>query len=168
MKFKIDKDVKIALSVSSRTSQYRELIADMEEGDSVGELAQNQANALAQLMRKKGLNAIARKITESKVDEKEPVDRVWQDGDWDKETYLGHGLGMMWRKTLAHSSLWSIDNALLHTGAKLEVEVVRIESGLFTGSRDTEPHMAMVAQFNIKCQDFFMINVHRTTFKGEV
>ncbi len=93
--------------------------------------------------------------------------KIRKDGDWDKKTYLGHGLGIMWRKTLAHSSLWSIDDALLHTGAKLEVEVVRFESGLFTGSRDTEPRMAMVAHFNINGQDFFIINVHLTTLKGE-
>ncbi len=89
MKFKIDKDVKIPLSFSSRTSQYRELIADMEEGDSVGELTQNQANALAQLMRKNGINAITRKMTESKVDVKEPVYRVWHDGYLDKADEQG-------------------------------------------------------------------------------
>ena len=80
MKWKIDKDVKIPPSYSSRNSQYRELIADMKEGDSVGDLTQNQSNALAQLMRKNGINAVSRKMTGSKVDATEPVYRVWHDG----------------------------------------------------------------------------------------
>ena len=85
MKFKIDKDVKIPPSYSSRISQYRELIADMKEGDSVGELTQNQSNALSQLMRKQGINAVSRKMIDSKVDATEPVYRVWHDGYLDKK-----------------------------------------------------------------------------------
>jgi hypothetical protein len=84
MKWKIDKDVKIP-SVSSRHSHYKELIADMEEGDSVGDLTQNQSSALAQLMRKQGINAVSRKMTDSKVDVTEPVYRVWHDGYLDKK-----------------------------------------------------------------------------------
>ena len=84
MKWKIDKDVKIP-SLSNRISQYRELIADMKEGDSVGDLTQNQSNALAQLMRKNGINAVSRKMTGSKVDATEPVYRVWHDGYLDKK-----------------------------------------------------------------------------------
>jgi len=80
MKWKIDKDVKIPPSYSSRNSQYREIIADMEEGDSVGELTQSQANGMAHLMRKNGINAVSRKMTGSKVDITEPVYRVWHDG----------------------------------------------------------------------------------------
>ena len=79
MKWKIDKGLEIP-SLSNRISQYRELIADMKEGDSVGELTQNQSNALSQLMRKNGINAVSRKMTGSKVDITEPVYRVWHDG----------------------------------------------------------------------------------------
>ena len=80
MKWKIDKGLEIPPSYSSRNSQYREIIADMEEGDSVGELTQNQSNALAQLMRKNGINAVSRKMTGSKADVNETVYRVWHDG----------------------------------------------------------------------------------------
>ena len=79
MKWKIDKGLEIPLSYS-RSSQYRELIADMEEGDSVGELTQAQATALAQVMRKNGINAVSRKMTGSKVDINEPIYRVWHNG----------------------------------------------------------------------------------------
>ena len=84
MKWKIDKGLEIP-SLSNRHSQYRELIADMKEGDSVGDLTQNQSNALAQLMRKNGINAVSRKMTGSKVDATEPVYRVWHDGYLDKK-----------------------------------------------------------------------------------
>ena len=84
MKWKIDKGLEIPPSYYSRNSQYRELIAGMEEGDSVGDLTQNQANGLSALMRKQGINAVSRKMTGSKVDVSEPVYRVWHDGQLEK------------------------------------------------------------------------------------
>ena len=83
MKWKIDKGLEIPPSYS-RSSQYRELIADMEEGDSVGDLTQAQATALAQVMRKNGINAVSRKMTGSKVDVNEPIYRVWHNGQLEK------------------------------------------------------------------------------------
>jgi len=79
MKWKIDKGLEIPLNYG-RNSQYRELIADMEEGDSVGDLTQAQATGLAQVMRKNGIKAVSRKMTDSKVDINEPIYRVWHDG----------------------------------------------------------------------------------------
>jgi hypothetical protein len=89
VKWKIDKDVKIPHSYYSRNSQYRELINSMEEGDSVGDLTQNQSTALAQLMRKNGIKAVSRKMTGSKVDVNEPIYRVWHDGYLDKTEEQG-------------------------------------------------------------------------------
>ena len=83
MKWKIDKGLEIPPSYS-RSSQYRELIADMEEGDSVGDLTQAQANGMAHLMRKNGINAVSRKMTGSKVDINEPIYRVWHNGPLEK------------------------------------------------------------------------------------
>jgi hypothetical protein len=83
MKWKIDKGLEIPPSYS-RNSQYREIIADMEEGDSVGELTQAQANGMAHLMRKNGVNAVSRKMTDSKVDVNEPIYRVWHNGQLEK------------------------------------------------------------------------------------
>jgi len=83
VKWKIDKDVKIPFS-HGRNSQYRELLADMEEGDSVGELTQGQANGIAAVMRTNGINAITRKMTRSKVDINEPIYRVWHNGQLEK------------------------------------------------------------------------------------
>ena len=83
MKWKIDKGLEIPPSYS-RNSQYRELIADMEEGDSVGDLTQAQATAIAQVMRTNGIKAVSRKMTGSKVDVNEPIYRVWHDGPLEK------------------------------------------------------------------------------------
>ena len=88
MKWKIDKGLDIPPSYS-RSSQYRELIADMEEGDSVGDLTQAQATALAQVMRKNGINAVSRKMTGSKVDINEPIYRVWHNGQLEKADEQG-------------------------------------------------------------------------------
>ena len=89
MKWKIDKGLEIPPSYYSRNSQYRELIADMEEGDSVGDLTQNQANGLSALMRKQGINAVSRKMTGSKVDVNEPIYRVWHNGQLEKADERG-------------------------------------------------------------------------------
>jgi len=93
--------------------------------------------------------------------------KIRREGSWSKNTYLGHGLGVLWRKKLAHSSLWNIEHSNQSCGPKLETEVVRFETGLFTGNRDTEPRMAMVGHFHLAERDFFIINVHLTTLKGE-
>ncbi|MFK5983894.1 MAG: endonuclease/exonuclease/phosphatase family protein [Pseudomonadota bacterium] len=97
--------------------------------------------------------------------------RLWnkirKSGGWDKNTYLGHGLGILWRKELLHSSLWAISNKQLNTNSLLEKETVRFETGLFSGNRDSEPRMAVVAHFNLGGKDIFILNFHLTTLKGE-
>ena len=62
MKWKIDKGLDIPPVRYSTNNVYRELITDMEEGDSIGGLTQAQATGLAQLMRKHGIKAVSRKI----------------------------------------------------------------------------------------------------------
>ena len=79
MKWKIDKGLDIPPVRYSTNNVYRELITDMEEGDSIGGLTQAQATGLAQLMRKHGIKAVSRKIGDSK-DVAEPIYRVWHDG----------------------------------------------------------------------------------------
>ena len=84
MKWKIDKGLDIPPVRYSTNNVYRKLIADMEEGDSVGELTQNQANGLAAVMRTNGIKAVSRKMTSLKVDINEPVYRVWHNGPLEK------------------------------------------------------------------------------------
>ena len=77
MKLKIDKHIKIPRP-RGRNSRYRELIADMEEGDSVGDLTQNEANGMQQLMSKQGIKAVSRKTSVGRTEDR--VYRVWHDG----------------------------------------------------------------------------------------
>ena len=80
MKWKIDKGLDIPPVRYSTNNVYRELITDMEEGDSIGGLTQAQATGLAQLMRKHGIKAVSRKMVDDKVDVNEPIYRVWHNG----------------------------------------------------------------------------------------
>jgi endonuclease/exonuclease/phosphatase family metal-dependent hydrolase len=93
--------------------------------------------------------------------------KIRKAGEWSDKTYLSHGLGILWKKKLKHSSLWSIAENKLISGPELEKETVRFESGLFSGNRDTEPRMALVSRFHIAGQDLFIVNFHLTTLKGE-
>ena len=78
---KIEKNIPIKpIRTHGKAGQYREIIANMEESDSVGDLTQNQSTALAQLMRKNGIKAVSRKMTGSKADVNETIYRVWHDG----------------------------------------------------------------------------------------
>jgi len=79
MKYKIDKGIKLPVS-RGKISQWTELIKDMEEGDSIGELMSRESINLATLMRKKGIKAVARKMVDGKIDKSDPVYRVWHDG----------------------------------------------------------------------------------------
>jgi endonuclease/exonuclease/phosphatase family metal-dependent hydrolase len=87
---------------------------------------------------------------------------------WPEGTYLAQGYGLLWRQTLPHAAIWDFAG---QTGSTLEKEIVRIETGLFTGSRDTEPRIAVVTHFISEFQgkplDIFVINLHLTTLKGE-
>ncbi|MCK5665914.1 MAG: endonuclease/exonuclease/phosphatase family protein [Thiotrichaceae bacterium] len=94
-------------------------------------------------------------------------DKIRRRGQWANKTYMGVGLAILWKKDIKHSSLWSTRSRHLKTGPRLEKEEVRIETGLFTGNRDTEPRMAVVSHFNILNRDFYIINLHLTTLKGE-
>ena len=84
MTYKIDKGIKLPVS-RGKISQWTELIKDMEEGDSVGELMSRESINLATLMRKKGIKAVARKMVDGKIDKNDPVYRVWHGGLLEKK-----------------------------------------------------------------------------------
>ena len=79
MKYRIDKGIKLPVS-RGKISQWTELIKDMEEGDSIGDLTSRESINLASLMRKEGIKAVARKMVDGKIDKSDPVYRVWHDG----------------------------------------------------------------------------------------
>ncbi len=87
---------------------------------------------------------------------------------WPEGTYLAQGYGILWRNELHHAAIWEFEGS---RGAKLQKEIVRLETGLFTGSRDTEPRLAVVYHFIFELGentlDVFLVNLHLTTINGE-
>ncbi|GBC63822.1 hypothetical protein DENIS_4820 [Desulfonema ishimotonii] len=90
-------------------------------------------------------------------------------GDWPDEAYLGQGNGIMWRRDIPHCSIWDYQRKNASVGPVPEVETIRIDTGLFTGNRDTEPRLAVVTHFvhGPTDRDIFIVNLHMTTLRGE-
>jgi hypothetical protein len=72
---------------------------------------------------------------------------IREGGRWAPNTYLGQGYGIFWRRSIPHCSIWETNHELARTDTPIEKEDVRIEGGLFTGNRDTEPRLVVVAHF---------------------
>ncbi|MFH1464991.1 MAG: endonuclease/exonuclease/phosphatase family protein [Pseudomonadota bacterium] len=93
-------------------------------------------------------------------------------GAWAPETWLAQGCGLLWREDLAHAAIWCADSTSARPGPELQAEAVRLDTGLYTGSRDTEPRLAVVGHFALRKDaeqdlEVFVVNLHLTTFKGE-
>lgn len=88
-------------------------------------------------------------------------------GEWDPNSYLGQGNAILWKKKLKHSSIWELDQSSYTNTNHIIEEKVRIDTGLFTGYRDTEPRIAVVYHFVKNKRDIFVVNVHLTTLRGE-
>lgn len=96
-------------------------------------------------------------------------DPVRESGRWSPDAYLAQGNAVMWRKDMPHCSIWDFRNHRQNTGRNLEAEAVRVDTGIFTGNRDTEPRLAVVAHFVHKAtgRNIFVVNIHMTTLRGE-
>lgn len=92
---------------------------------------------------------------------------IREQGCWDKTCYLGQGNAILWKKELKHSSIWELDKACCIQSENITEEKVRIDTGLFTGYRDTEPRLSVVCHFVKEGRDIFIVNVHLTTLRGE-
>ncbi len=94
-------------------------------------------------------------------------------GKWSDEAYLAQGYGLLWKKNIKHCPIfWDFkDTTQLRSDYHLQVEIVHIDTGLYSGDRDTEPRLAVVAHFVVEAVDgpldIFLINLHLTTLKGE-
>ncbi len=93
-------------------------------------------------------------------------------GAWSESEWLAQGCGLLWRSDLAHAPLWSLDPRDARPGTRIMAETVRLDTGLYTGSRDTEPRLAVVVHFVVPDGeagplDVFVVNLHLTTLKGE-
>jgi endonuclease/exonuclease/phosphatase family metal-dependent hydrolase len=91
-----------------------------------------------------------------------------KEGKWDVDTYLAQGYGILWRENIEHAAIWDFAG---RSGPKIEKEIVHLDTGLFTGNRDTEPRLAVVTHFIVRANsepmDIFIVNLHLTTLKGE-
>lgn len=87
---------------------------------------------------------------------------------WEPNTYFAQGYGILWRKDIAHAAIWDFESRM---GKDIPKEIVRLDTGLFVGSRDTEPRLAVVTHFTFdestKPIDIFIVNLHLTTLRGE-
>lgn len=93
--------------------------------------------------------------------------RASNKGNWSKSAYLGQGNGILWRNDIPHSPIWeaNLNNAIQKN--RIDAEVVRMDSGLYTGTRNTEPRIAVVSHFVLEERDIYLINLHLTTLSGE-
>lgn len=89
-------------------------------------------------------------------------------GGWLPDAYLAQGYGILWREDIEHASIWDFAP---HLGPRIQKEIVHLDTGLFTGNRDTESRLAVVTHFIIQSHnsplDIFIVNLHLTTLKGE-
>ena len=88
-------------------------------------------------------------------------------GNWSESAYLGQGSGVLWRKDIPHSQIWETNVYNAIEKEELDAEVVRMDNGLYTGTRDTEPRIAIVTHFIVEEIDIYLVNLHLTTLSGE-
>lgn len=101
------------------------------------------------------------------------------EGGWPESAYFAQGLAMMYRSDLPHVSVTDLSAHPVATAndaapAPFWIETVGLKSGLYLGTRDTEPRAAMVAHFVFSPLgpdgpplDVFVVNLHLTTLLFE-
>ncbi len=88
-------------------------------------------------------------------------------GGWTADAYLGQGNGLLWQRDIPHCSIWDVTGERARRGQRLRQEVIRIDTGLFIGTRDTEPRLAVVSHFICGKRHIFIVNLHLTTLSKE-
>ncbi len=88
-------------------------------------------------------------------------------GKWPADAYLGQGNGVLWREGIPHGAIWDWTGKKARSGEGLRQEAIRIDTGLFTGNRDTEPRLAVVSHFIWENRHVFIVNLHLTTLVKE-
>lgn len=95
--------------------------------------------------------------------------RYREAGGWGEGDYIGQGAGFLWRDNLSHGAIWDFE--ISTCSPRLSYEFVPIDTGLFTGDRDTEPRAAIVTHFTLKSgagpRHVFLVNLHLSTLYGE-
>lgn len=92
---------------------------------------------------------------------------IREQGGWGNNTYLAQGSAILWKRDIRHCSIWEHDRDNLSMSRYLEQEEVRLDNGLYTGDRDSEPRTATVSRFLVHERDLLLVNLHLATLKGE-
>lgn len=110
--------------------------------------------------------------------------KVKRGSDWDPDTYFAQGNAFLLKDDAPHFPVWDLSNLEQpRPGTRRDhfIELVHLESGLYFGSRNTEPRAALVAHFiyhpgdvpgakgeaDRKPLDIFVVNLHLTTLMME-
>jgi len=104
-------------------------------------------------------------------------EKVRDQGNWKSGSYFGQGNALLWLKDLPHFPVHSLPEIGTKFDDKSHVDEIILKSGLYFGTRDTEPRAALLAHFMITKDsdtenkkipvDIFVINLHLTTLTGE-
>ena len=111
-------------------------------------------------------------------------DKVREEGEWTEDAFFAQGNSILIRKTIPYFPIYGLPVVGKRHSASVtrdRIEVVKLESGLYFGDRNTEPRAALVAHLvldqltdehgNIqdlkRPLDVFVINVHLTTLMFE-
>ena len=107
--------------------------------------------------------------------------KVQQKGKWPEDSYFGQGNALLWQNDLPLFPVHSLANLGTMYDGNPHLDEIILNSGLYFGTRDTEPRAALLAHFIIAKNsndkktgkeiqiplDLFVINLHLTTLTGE-
>jgi endonuclease/exonuclease/phosphatase family metal-dependent hydrolase len=111
-------------------------------------------------------------------------DKVREEGEWNENAFFAQGNAILIRKSISFCPVYGLPDAGVEAanyGTRDRIEVVKLESGLYFGDRNTEPRAALVAHLILsqlvdehgnthqlkRPLDVFVINLHLTTLMFE-
>ncbi|HTW91430.1 MAG TPA: endonuclease/exonuclease/phosphatase family protein [bacterium] len=120
-------------------------------------------------------------IDSDRLSSKGKWNKVQKLGGWRKGTYFAQGNAFLVRNDTPHCPVWDLSRpgrwprrADGPERPRHYIEQVDLQSGLYFGTRDTEPRAALVAHFILdstgcggKPLDVFVVNLHLTTLTME-
>lgn len=104
--------------------------------------------------------------------------KVRKKGEWPLDTKFGQGNAILWRDDMQNFPIFHVPAMHIKATKNKHVEDVILMTGIYFGTRDTEPRAALVAHFMItkdlktkrplnKPLDIFVVNLHLTTLTSE-